>query len=181
MRGGSQVLALCGASILVCGCSNADDAADSRARSVGAMAPVFAPSSTSSTSSGPIELPFRPALEGATWDPFAAQTPAQAPGPAVAASLSPKPAPSAPSPTIVVEAAAPALNLRFTGRMAGPDGKEVIFATAGESVVMLTQGKNLLNGYEVLEISATSVELRHALTNTRARLDLPVAPRYQIR
>jgi hypothetical protein len=122
----------------------------------------------------------RPVLEAAVKDPFAAVAPAPTP---VVATIKPHTAPpttpqiAAPPP----EPVAPPLNLRFAGRMTGPDGRLAVFAIAGNDAVTLTPGLVLPDGYRVDRITPEAVELTYAPLNTRARLDLPPAPAHETR
>lgn len=114
-------------------------------------------------------------LAPAARDAFAAfaPPPPPAPPPAPAAAKQGEPPPPPP--------AAPILNLRFAGRMLAPDGSQIIFATLGNDTVMLAAGASLSNGYRVEKVSATGVELVYPPLSTRARLDIPAAPAFEVR
>jgi hypothetical protein len=112
----------------------------------------------------------RPALELASRDPFAMVT---APAPVI---TTPKPVQVAPPPP-----SPPPLNLQFTGRMTGPDGKQVIFVALGDTTLSLSVGQTLPNGYRVNAIHERSVELSYLPLNFNTRLDLPAPPTYEIR
>lgn len=130
-------------------------------------------------SQGPAsELSQRAVLETAAKDPFAI---APAPIPAAVVLANPMPAPPPVQPSPPPEPVAPPLNLRFTGRMVGPDGRVAIFAMAGNEQVTLTPGLLLPGGYRVDRITDTVVELTYPPLNTSARLDLPPAPTHEIR
>lgn len=93
--------------------------------------------------------------------------------PTVQAPVLPPPPPPAP--------VAPALDLRFTGRMTGPDGKVSVFAQSGNDSVTLTPGLVLPSGYRVDRVTDSAVELTYPPLNTPARFDLPRAPAYEVR
>ena len=78
-------------------------------------------------------------------------------------------------------ALAPALNLRFVGRMTGPDGIETVYASLGDVPVTLTLGLSLSNGYRVEAIKERVVEMRYIPLDTTARLELPEPSKYDIR
>ena len=78
-------------------------------------------------------------------------------------------------------ALAPDLNLRFIGRITAPDGTQSIYAQSGEASIILMVGQTLPNGYRIESIKERVVELSYPPLNTIAKLDLPEAPRYEIR
>ena len=96
-------------------------------------APVQAPEQTGREAVQAI-LPAhleRPPLELAERDPFASQLPKPAP-----AVRQPQPLPqvqtaAATVPSAPIRAVSPPLNLRFTGRMTTPDGRELIYLALG--------------------------------------------------
>lgn len=115
----------------------------------------------------------RPALESASRDAFA---PWQAPAPAQAVAPPVAPAPAPPPPP-----APPPLNLRFAGRMIGPDGSTQVFVLFGETGLTASVGQTLPNGYRVETITARAIELSYPPLNSTARLDLPAPPQHEIR
>lgn len=124
----------------------------------------------------PASLPLpthleRPMLEPAGRNPFEAIA-VPVPVPAVI-KKAPVAAPPAPS--------APPLNLRFTGKMTTPDGRQIVFVAFGETPMSLSLGQTLPNGYKVQAIHERSVELNYLPLNFTARLDLPEPPQYEIR
>jgi hypothetical protein len=114
----------------------------------------------------------RPVLQAASRDPFVSYT---APAPPVTKPIVPVRIlpPPLPSP--------PPLNLTFTGKTTTPDGRQLIYASVGDTVMSLTVGMTLPNGYTVTAITPQAVELHYAPLNTAARLDLPPSPTYEIR
>jgi hypothetical protein len=120
----------------------------------------------------------RDKLEPATRDPFMVVAP---PPPAPAKKLPPAPPPP-PAPVMAAPApTAPPLDLRYAGRMTGPDGTLMVFVTYAESPITLSIGQSLPNGYRVDRISDRLVELSYPALGTTARLDLPEPPKYEIR
>ena len=119
-------------------------------------------------------------LEPATRDPFVLEVPpamaARAIKPVAAPPMVQLAAPVPPPPPL-----APALNLRFVGRMTGPEGVQSIYASIGETPVTLSVGQSLSNGYRVDAIKERVVELSYPPLNTTTKLDLPEAPAYEIR
>ncbi|MDP2369377.1 hypothetical protein [Rhodoferax sp.] len=136
--------------------------------------PTTTPTMQTSTA-GPSALPQtieRPALEAASRDPFVA-TPVPQPAP-VALPVAPVVlAPPPPTP--------PPLNLRFAGRMTGPDGAAQVFVLLGETSLSASIGQTLPNGYRVEAITARAIELSYPSLNSTARLDLPDPPQHEIR
>lgn len=140
---------------------------------VGATAPAQAPGNRFAPSVLPPNLERAP-LESASSDPFAARQ------------AVPTPAPVAPpvAPVTVAPPAPPAippLNLRFAGRMTGPDGATQVFVLFGETGLTASIGQTLPNGYRVEAITARAIELSHPGLNSTARLDLPEPPQHEIR
>lgn len=117
----------------------------------------------------------RPVLEAAVRDPFA---PVAIQEVVVKPSL---PAVSAAVVAVPPAPAAPPLNLQFSGRMIGPDGKLVVFASMGNETMSLLPGTMLPNGYVVQQIDEHSVELVYPPLQTTARLDLPPPPSFEVR
>jgi hypothetical protein len=118
-------------------------------------------------------MPVRPMLEPAGRDPFAPPAP-PAPPPIAAASKATPPSPP-PAPQ------APPLNLAFAGTMVDPDGKRIVFAAIGAETVTLTAGLVLPNGYQVQSIGGTQVELVFPPLGTRATMNIPAAPSFEVR
>ncbi len=115
----------------------------------------------------------RPALEAASRDPFAAWQASVATHPApqpVAPVVAPPPPP-----------APPPLNLRYAGRMTGPDGTTQVFVLLGDTSLSASVGQTLPNGYRVETITAQAIELSYPPLNSTARLDLPAPPQHEIR
>jgi len=128
----------------------------------------------SAASSQRLALPAqleRPLLVPADRNPFAATV---VPLPIIAApkkiTATTPPAPSA-----------PALNLKFTGKMTAPDGTQLVFVAFGETPMSLSPGQILPNGYKVLAINDRSIELNYLPLNFSTRFDLPEPPRHEIR
>lgn len=120
----------------------------------------------------------RDKLEPAARDPFIYVAP---PAPPPAKKLPPTPPPM-PAPVMAAPApTAPSLDLRYTGRMTGPDGALMVFVTYAESAISLSVGQSLPNGYRVDRITDRVVELSYPALGTTARLDLPEPPKYEIR
>jgi hypothetical protein len=115
----------------------------------------------------------RPLLEAASRDAFAAW-----PAPVAAQVMLPPVAPAPPPPP---PPAPPPLNLRYAGRMTGPDGATQVFVLSGETSLTATIGQMLPNGYRVEAITARAIELSHPSLNSTARLDLPEPPQHEIR
>ncbi len=139
-----------------------------------------APYSTA-MASGPLEagasapLPLRvdrPALEPAARDPFAAWSVAPQVKP-IAVLPPPPAAPLPPTP--------PPLNLRFAGRMTGPDGSTTVFVLLGESAISVAPGQVLPNGYRVDAVTPTYLELSYQLMNTTTRVEFPGVPTIETR
>lgn len=123
---------------------------------------------------------LRPRLEPAVRDPFGSalsQQPlssapsAPAPAPKPAPPPSPVPAPSGPPP----------LDLQFIGRATMAQGDLRIYAISNGRYVLLSRGMRLVNGYSVEKITEDAVFLHYAPLNSSARLDIPPAPRFEIR
>lgn len=115
----------------------------------------------------------RPTLEAASHDPFAAWQ-----APVAAQPVAPPVAPvvlTPPPPT------PPPLNLRYAGRMTGPDGATQVFVLLGDTSLMASVGQTLPNGYRVETITARAIELRYPPLHSTARLDLPAPPQHEIR
>ena len=75
----------------------------------------------------------------------------------------------------------PALNLRFMGRMTAPDGVQSVYASLGDTPITLSVGQSLPNGYRVDAIKERVVEFSYLPLDTKAILDLPDTPKYEIR
>lgn len=131
---------------------------------------VVSSAASSQTRALPAQLE-RPLLVPADRNPFAATV---VPLPAVAA---PKKIPAATPPA----PSAPALNLKFTGKMTAPDGTQLVFVAFGETPMSLSPGQVLPNGYKVLAINDRSIELNYLPLNFSTRFDLPEPPRHEIR
>ena len=65
--------------------------------------------------------------------------------------------------------------------MTRPDGAQTIYASFGETPVVLTTAQVLPNGYRVVAIKDRVVEFTYPPLNTSAKLDLLEPPRYEIR
>lgn len=117
----------------------------------------------------PTEL-VRTALTAAKEDPFVSDAP---PAQVVMAPPPPKRDVPPPSP--------PPLDLRFVGRMTAPDGSQTLMVMSGEVALSLSVGQTLANGYRVNSINENFVDLSYLPLNVNARLDLPTAPKYEIR
>lgn len=116
----------------------------------------------------------RAPLESASRDPFAATMPAPpAPLPAAKPVAPVVLAPPPPTP--------PPLNLRYAGRMVGPDGATQVFVMLGDTSLTASVGQTLPNGYRVETITARAIELSYPPLNSTARLDLPAPPQHEIR
>jgi hypothetical protein len=124
------------------------------------------------------QIEARRPLEMALRDPFAVMPPPPGivvPPPPVPTVHAAPLAPVAPAPS------APPLNLRYTGRMLGPDGSLSIFALLDNEPVLLTVGKQLSNGFRVEKISEQAVELLYPPLNTSGTLALPPLPAFEVR
>jgi hypothetical protein len=122
-------------------------------------------------------------LEAAKRDPFtylAAAVPPALRNPPLLRTVVP---PNFTAPIIIAAPApsAPQHNLVFTGRMTGPDGKQLIFATLFEIPVTLAVGQSLANGYRVDGVTEKAVQLTYVALGTSARLELPEPPKYETR
>jgi hypothetical protein len=118
-------------------------------------------------------LPMRASLAPPARDPFnASENPPQNP---------PQPHTTSAAPVQPVQEAPPALNLRFDGRMISPSGIPMIFASFGDTPIVLSVGRGLPNGYVVKSITDRVVEFDYPPLGTSARLDLPPEPRAGIR
>ncbi len=119
----------------------------------------------------------RPTLELADKDPFirALRPPVAAPANVVVAAPPAQPLAAARPPEAL------ALNLRFAGRVTEPDGAKRVYASLGETLLVLAPGQTLPNGFQVDTIEPNAVLLRHAGTGATARLDLPPPPAFEIR
>jgi len=117
----------------------------------------------------PIRVQLAPALR----DPFVSTevTPPQVP----------QTQPIAAAPVAPAQESAPALNLRFEGRMVSPAGVPMIFASLDGTTTVLSVGQGLPNGYVVKSIGANAVEFDYPPLGTSARLDIPPEPRVGIR
>jgi len=136
-----------------------------------------APAQVRAIQPAPSPLPSRlerSVLESASRDPFAVgptvSTQAVVAQPVVPVVIAPPPAPSPPS-----------LNLRFAGRMTGPDGLALVFVLLGETGLSVTAGQTLPNGYRVETVTSRAIELSYPPLNTTTRLDLPDSPTHEIR
>lgn len=121
---------------------------------------------------GPLE---RPMLEPAVRDPFASPAPPPVVVPVAKVVVPP------PSIAVPVVPSAPPHNLSFAGRMTAPDGRELVYVSAGEGSMAIAVGQTLPNGYRVEAITEHAIELSYPPLNTTARLDLPAPPKYEIR
>ena len=65
--------------------------------------------------------------------------------------------------------------------MTQPGGGEIIYVSYAGTSMPIAAGQSLPNGYRVESISARSIELSYPSLNARARIDLPDAPKYEIR
>ncbi len=120
-------------------------------------------------------LSGRPMLEPAKRDPFNVLPPPPPPPVKVAASppLAPMGPPVPPPP--------PPLDMTFAGRMTKPDGGELIYVNYAGTSLAIVAGQSLPNGYRVESISGRAIEFSYPPLNTTARIELPDAPRYEIR
>ena len=69
---------------------------------------------------------------------------------------------------------APPVQYRFFGRMTSPDGQATTLLARGESVVAVSAGMTLADGYVVQGVSAEAVRLSYPSLGTV--VDLPVPP-----
>lgn len=116
----------------------------------------------------------RPVLEVARRNPFLPlPVVVPKPPPPVAQVVLPPPPPPEP--------VAPPLNTRFTGQMTTPDGHKLVYVTQDDSTFVLEPGLTLPNGYQVVKITANTVEFIHPAFNTLARLSIPSAPKNESR
>lgn len=122
-------------------------------------------------------MPARATLQAPPEDPFVDPV-REAP---LATVTVPPPPASVPLEKAPAPAAAPALNLQYTGRMAAPDGSTSVFAQFGGEALLLRAGLELSNGYRVERITDHAVELLYPPLNRPARLDLPPAPAFEVR
>lgn len=116
-------------------------------------------------------------LEPARRDPFAPLPPP----PPVVVKAPPPPPPVQVTPPAPAAPTAPPLSIAFAGRITGPDGKQVIYVSFGETSLPIEQGTILPNGYRVESISAEAIEFNYLALNTTARLAIPPTPRYETR
>lgn len=123
---------------------------------------------------------LRPRLEPAVRDPFGSALPQQS---LSSAPLAPAPAPKqAPPPApVAAPSGPPPLDLQFVGRATTAQGDLRIYAVSNGSYVLLSRGMRLVNGYTVEQITEDAVLLHYAPLNSSARLDIPPAPRFEIR
>jgi hypothetical protein len=121
---------------------------------------------------GPLQ---RPMLEPAVRDPFAPPAPPPVVVPVAKVVVPP------PSIAVPVVPSAPPHNLSFAGRMTAPDGRTLLYVSAGEGSMAIAVGQMLPNGYRVEAITEHAIELIYPPLNTTARLDLPAPPKYEIR
>lgn len=122
--------------------------------------------------------PMRVRLEAASTDPFATEASATTAPTAIAPPAAP------PAPSVVVEPptpTAPPLNLRYVGRMSGPEGSVVVFAQLDAQALLLRPGMELANGYRIERITEQAVELLYPPLNATARMDLPPLPAFEVR
>lgn len=113
----------------------------------------------------------RPLLEPATRDPFNVQPPSVAP---TLAATSPPPMPTAPP-------APPPHEVTFAGRMTRPDGGDTVYVSYAGTSMPIVVGQSLPNGYRIETISPRAIELSYPSLKTTVRIDLPDAPKYEIR
>lgn len=104
---------------------------------------------------------------GQDFDPFAGVVPP--PPPPAPVQLAVTPPPPAPPPP-------PAQDYRFLGRVTGPDGTQQILLSRGDSVVPISVGTALDNGYVVESIHDDSVVLVHPASGGKAVVSLAAAP-----
>jgi hypothetical protein len=86
----------------------------------------------------------------------------------------PAPAPRAPE-------GPPPLNVRFEGRITSTTGAHLVYASYGDTGLVLTSGQALPNGYIVKSVGDQAVEFTYPPLGTTARLPLPPAPTQEIR
>jgi hypothetical protein len=117
----------------------------------------------------------RPLLEIGEVDPFVAEIPkpvqrvkAPPPPPVIAIVAPPPPEP-------------PPLNLLYAGRMTTPEGNSIVYASMGETSIVLIPGLDLPNGYKVTKITERVVEFSYPALNRTARLDIPAPQEYETR
>lgn len=89
--------------------------------------------------------------------------------------------PSAQIVTTIVAPSVTAVDLRFAGRITGPDGNQTIYASAGDKAFSLAVGLVLPSGYRVESISDSEVELIHPQSNKVVKFDLPELPKFETR
>lgn len=115
----------------------------------------------------------RTVLSPAMGDPFATAVPA--PSATTLLVETPSLLPSHPP------VATPPLNLRFVGRVTQANGKELIYMAYEDSVLSLTEGQSLPNGYKVDSVTQTNLRFSHPQLEDQVQLDLPALPAFQIR
>lgn len=111
----------------------------------------------------PNELP-RTTLVAAQGDPFNSQALAPPPPPPVPLTL-PPPVPVAPP--------VPPPAYRFLGAMTDPGGQRFVFLVKGDQEVSVQPGTQLDDGYQVVALTPTEVQLRHAASDTKASIAIP--------
>ena len=149
-------------------------------------APKASPAMTQTTNTQEtIALPAkidREHLEASARDPFAFILP---PAPKLPASKKLPPAPvMAVAPPVLQAAPAPSpppLNWRCLGQATRPDGERIIYASLGDTPMLLTKGASLPNGYQVTSIEPKLVNLIYTPLNFSAQFTLPEPPQYEIR
>ena len=103
-------------------------------------------------------------MDLATDDPFREDVPKAAPAAAPAQMV------SAPMPAPV-----PAMDLRFWGRFAGPDGEIQTFVVRGaESPIRATPGVDLGGGWQVEHVTEGAIEVVHPSSASHAQIAIPV-------
>jgi len=103
-------------------------------------------------------------MDLATDDPFREDVPKAAPAAAPAQMV------SAPMPAPV-----PAMDLRYWGRFAGPDGEIQTFVVRGaESPIRATPGVDLGGGWQVERMTEGAIEVVHPSSASHAQIAIPV-------
>jgi hypothetical protein len=117
------------------------------------------------------------AIEPAERDPFVPLVPLVPAPPTLRAVPPPAPAAAAPPlPPPAPAPVAPALNLRFLGRMTTPEGAQVFLLARGDTPVPIALGTTLDEGYVVKSISSSEVSLVYPALGTVVVVPIPAPP-----
>ncbi len=133
--------------------SSAAEAHTDRAPTELAQSPPLTEAAAASTSSVSVFDPFA----GVAVTPLAPLPPMVSPAPVV-----PPPPPSPPT-----------QDYRYLGRMTGPDGSQQILLGRGETLVSITKGTVLDNGFVVEAISTDAVVLTYPTLGFRTSISIP--------